>query len=134
MTKANLLALADGLVMARECAAIARLALGKNQPDGLDALAAQYIRDGFEDWSHGVRSALAMHAKMAGEVERLREALTPSAETKAAYMGEFTMPFPCLDESGEEVMAHPNVPWTTIKEIMKAIRARRARSQPAWGD
>lgn len=56
----------------------------------------------------------------------LREALTPSAETKAAYMGEFRVPLPDRDEEGNEVMRHINVPWTTIKEIMAAIRARAA--------
>lgn len=53
---------------------------------------------------------------------RLREALTPSAETKAAYMGEFGFQF------GEYT---PNVPWTTIKQIMAAILARAALNQGA---
>lgn len=57
------------------------------------------------------------------ERNRLREALTPSAETKAAYMGEFQFRFPIRDHTGEEVMFTPNVPWTTIKEIMAAISA-----------
>lgn len=58
--------------------------------------------------------------------EMLREALTPSLETKQAYMGEFSIPFPMLDEDGGEVIAKVNVPWTTIKEIMAAVRARAA--------
>jgi hypothetical protein len=56
------------------------------------------------------------------------EALTPSAETKAAYMGEFSFVIPQAqeDEHGEavEVDQRVYVPWTTIKEIMAAIRAR----------
>lgn len=48
--------------------------------------------------------------------ERLEAALTPSAGTKYAYMGEFVMEG--LGD-GEKVM----VPWATIKEIMKAIRS-----------
>lgn len=56
--------------------------------------------------------------------EHLLEALTPSGDTKAAYMGEFSFDFPFFDEDGEEC-SHPiNVPWTTIKEIMDAIRLR----------
>ena len=55
--------------------------------------------------------------------EKLEAALTPSLETKAALMGEFSMQFPGLDENGEEYMRTINVPWTTIKEIMAAIRA-----------
>jgi len=50
-------------------------------------------------------------------IEQLEAALTPSAETKAAYMGEFRFIF------GEYT---PNVPWITIKEIMAAIRAYAA--------
>jgi len=49
------------------------------------------------------------------ERDRLLEALTPSAETKAAYMGEFV--FWIVDRT-------VNVPWITIKEIMRAIRDR----------
>ena len=60
---------------------------------------------------------------MVAEIERLRAALTPSVETKAAYMGEFTIPWPDHDEDGNEVTRRVNVPWTTIKEIMAAIRA-----------
>lgn len=62
-------------------------------------------------------AAVTVRAEAAeAEGVRLREALTPSAETKAAYMGEFRFQF------GEEFT--PNVPWTTIKEIMAAIRAQ----------
>lgn len=61
------------------------------------------------------------------ELEKLRSALTPSPETKAAYMGEFSVPLPDHDEDGNEVMRHINVPWTTIKEIMAAIRNHAAR-------
>jgi hypothetical protein len=64
------------------------------------------------------------NADLIRDVERYREALTPSAETKAAYIGEFSF---------KVELAHPrlgsefrsiDVPWTTIKEIMAAIRAR----------
>lgn len=74
----------------------------------------------------GVSAALeAAEAKLA----RLDGALTPSVETKTAYMGEFSIPFPIVDENGDEVMLRPNVPWTTIKEIMAAIRARAALTE-----
>ncbi len=55
----------------------------------------------------------------------LVEALTPSAATKAAYIGEFHF---LIDEQGEDAMCEVTrkvaVPWTTIKEIMAAIRER----------
>jgi len=57
-----------------------------------------------------------------GAEERPRDALTPSAETKAAYMGEFSMPWPEQDEEGNEVVRSVNVPWVTIKQIMARIR------------
>ena len=69
-----------------------------------------------------------------GERDALMEALTPSGETKAAYMGEFTIAIePHFNEDEEpddeaedapDPYEHITVPWTTIKEIMAAIRAR----------
>ena len=55
------------------------------------------------------------------ENQKLRAALTPSGETKVAYMGEFSVPLPEFDEDGNEVWRNINVPWTTIKEIMVVI-------------
>ncbi len=58
--------------------------------------------------------AVELRAERAeAEVERLREALTPSASTKGAYHGEFHL-------------ADTIVPWTTIKDIMAAISNRAA--------
>ena len=72
----------------------------------------------------------ALDAKVAGLVE----ALEPSAETKAAYMGEFymgvTMSHPCLGEETRKVQ----IPWTTIKEVMAAIRARAALASGKPGE
>jgi hypothetical protein len=56
--------------------------------------------------------------------EGLREALTPSAATKAAYLGEFKITLHRTDEAGDEYTEDVMVPWTTIKEIMAAILAR----------
>lgn len=60
-------------------------------------------------------------ARLRAENERLKGALTPSGETKAAYIGDFSIPLPIINEDGDEEVLRPNVPWTTIKEIMKAI-------------
>ena len=71
----------------------------------------------------------AMEAALAAknaEIARLREALEPSAGTKAAYCGEFSFTIEDRDEDGEECFRHVSVPWTTVKEIMAAIRARAA--------
>ena len=58
------------------------------------------------------------------ELERFKAALTPSADTKAAYIGEFSVSLPDLDENGIEYTRKINVPWTTIKEIMASILAK----------
>ena len=55
------------------------------------------------------------------EVERLQAALTPNADTQAAYMGEFQFGLPVIDKDGDEFMRSVNVPWTTIKKIMERI-------------
>ena len=58
-------------------------------------------------------------AEKDAEIARLRDALTPSAETKAAYWSEVECDCPT------ETWRH-YVPWTSIKQIMKMIRARAA--------
>lgn len=65
----------------------------------------------------------------AERIAELEKALTPSAETKAAYIGEFSFFIPDQDEDGDEVPRCVVVPWTTVKEIMAAIRARAALRQ-----
>lgn len=60
-------------------------------------------------------------------IERPSAALTPSADTKAAYIGEFKfMEVVGFDEDGHEIRAEITVPWDTTKEIMAAIKARAA--------
>lgn len=65
-------------------------------------------------------------AELEAEVERVREALTPSGVTKAAYHGEFQIRTTMYDDANNEHVADTNVPWTTIKDIMKAISERAA--------
>lgn len=86
--------------------------------------------------SDGLRAGstlLSTLSSLKEENERLKEALKPSGETKAAYIGEFSLTFPrdYIDEDGEwrEEQRKINVPWTTIKEIMKAISVRAALQQ-----
>jgi len=70
------------------------------------------------------------------EVE-MREALTPSGDTKAAYSGEFKFSITETfeDDDGDVVERSRDilVPWTTIKEIMAAIAARAALSPKEAG-
>ncbi|MEO0385078.1 MAG: hypothetical protein AAF234_16150 [Pseudomonadota bacterium] len=78
------------------------------------------------DWENAInrcRQASEDRDQALAREKQLREALTPSADTKAAYMGEFRMGVRLRDpNSGEEDHRSVDVPWTTIKEIMAAIR------------
>lgn len=70
-------------------------------------------------------------AHLRGKVERLQEALTPTADTKSAYIGEFSFDIDDRDEDGEECSRNVIVPWTTVKEIMAAIRSRAEMKEAA---
>lgn len=76
-----------------------------------------------QDWPEAAAAALA--AALRGR-DRVVEALTPSADTKAAYIGEFGFNIVDRDEDGDEVYRNVRVPWDTVKEIMAAILARAA--------
>jgi hypothetical protein len=95
------------------------------------------------DYAASIISAL--DPSMASELLALRErervlveALTPSGDTKAAYIGEFSFTVTALeiDESGEPVECQRSVtvPWTTVKEIMAAILARADDASPTNGE
>lgn len=62
------------------------------------------------------------YALLEQRYEALTNATTPSAETKGAYIGEFSFVIQEMDEDGEERPRKVTVPWTTVKEIMAAIR------------
>lgn len=70
--------------------------------------------------------ALEAADALRAENERMREALTPNAETKGAYIGEFAFQQVIMNAAGEEEAIKVYVPWPTIKEIMAAIRTRAA--------
>jgi hypothetical protein len=63
-----------------------------------------------------------------GEVERLREALTPSGETKAAYIGEIKYSYVDYDEFGDERTVTRTLDWTTTKDVMAIIVAHADRA------
>ena len=77
--------------------------------------------------------ALDWAEQLRAENERLRAALTPSGDTKGAYHGEFYIEEEIIDEEGEPKILRIPVPWTTIKEIMAAIRARAALAEEKSG-
>ncbi|MBL4864819.1 MAG: hypothetical protein JKY67_00400 [Pseudomonadales bacterium] len=76
------------------------------------------------------RAILAWSASDARKnLAAFKDALTASGETKREYMGEFSFGFPEFGEDGEEYTRNINVPWTTIKEIMAAIKNRARTTQ-----
>lgn len=80
------------------------------------------------DLNNALKSeALALIAALTKRVGELEGALTPSADTKADYIGEFNFPLAYTDDDGNHATTSISVPWTTIKEIMAAIAARAAR-------
>lgn len=70
----------------------------------------------------------------------LNEALTPSADTKATYIGEVKFAVSTgFDEDGSEIWQDITVPWTTTKTIMAMILGHAAmletgRTRPSGGD
>jgi hypothetical protein len=59
------------------------------------------------------------------ERDRLMDALTPSPDTKSAYVGEFGWTRELQDPSGDgddTYCESLTVPWVVTKDIMKAIR------------
>jgi hypothetical protein len=76
-----------------------------------------------------LREAAAAIERLVAENRALHEAMTPSVDTKAAYIGEFSFNVEVWDPDGgeagegEAVLESKTVPWTTVKEIMAAISA-----------
>jgi hypothetical protein len=98
-------------------------------PDGGSVSLGEQVRRMRDD----LEAAEARISYLEEENKRRREALTPSALTKAAYIGEFSIAIERhvnedqeIDDEAEgasDPYEHVTVPWTTIKEIMAAIRA-----------
>jgi len=64
---------------------------------------------------------------VAARCRSLVDALTPSADTKAAYIGEIKFTVSTgFEEDGCEVWQDITVPWTTIKDIMAMVLAYTA--------
>lgn len=145
----------DDVAALRQQAAEAQARLGEvtRERDGLraelddrdeeraDYHEAAVARDGagFLGSVAGCIEWLASDLKTAeADARRLRAALTPSAETKAAYIGEFSFKVEreAYDEDGEDISFTETltVPWDTVKQIMAAVRAYAAAlSQPPAG-
>ncbi|MCB4862937.1 hypothetical protein K7W03_25475 [Sphingobium sp. PNB] len=96
--------------------------------DGITAIheddAPEYSQACFADLKE--KHMLGKIAALEEEIKRLREALTPSGSTKAAYHGEFAFNLHRIDDCGDEYVEKVYVPWDTVKQIMKAILARTA--------
>jgi hypothetical protein len=101
--------------------------------DDLVSRATDIVENGDADVATGVGRFTADEREtilraLESSQSELLEALTPSADTKAAYMGEFSFPVELAHPRLGTEVRHIDVPWTTIKEIMGAIRARAERT------
>jgi hypothetical protein len=73
-----------------------------------------------------IQSLSERNAVLESRLRALHEALTPSAETKAEYIGEFQFPIELAHPRLGSETRSVDVPWTTIKTIMAAILGRAA--------
>ncbi len=64
----------------------------------------------------------ALIKKQRRRIKALEEALTPNGATKAAYIGEFRQAMNDRSRRDADICGEVAVEWTTIKEIMQAIR------------
>jgi septal ring factor EnvC (AmiA/AmiB activator) len=56
------------------------------------------------------------------ELGAYKNALSPSSETKAAYIGEIEWTRSNINDDGEEELEILSLPWTEMKEFMALIR------------
>ncbi|MGE4193048.1 MAG: hypothetical protein AB7E51_06645 [Pseudodesulfovibrio sp.] len=68
--------------------------------------------------------AMLIAHDLKAENERLREALTPSTETKQEYFGNFDAYITDVDEDGNDITRKVIIGWDSIKDIMGAIKKR----------
>lgn len=90
-----------------------------------------YLEARYKSVSHDLDLAAAREAAKDARIAELEAALTPSEETKFAYMGEVNFWHTDFDEDGNEHRIRLDVPWTSIKELMKLIREKAQRHRTA---
>lgn len=86
-----------------------------------------WIEQQFRETPEGQQSTLFANmakqiAELTAQRDRLIAALTPSGDTKAAYMGEVRDDVTFYDEIGNDHTQDYAVSWTAIKEVMALIR------------
>lgn len=93
-----------------------------------DALAAELATRPSNEAFAGQYALTQAHATAASKAEArvaaLEAALTPSTDTKAAYIAEHQIEVEMLDEDGDSCTEMVTIPWTTIKDIMAMILKR----------
>jgi thiol-disulfide isomerase/thioredoxin len=68
-------------------------------------MASTGVTGSTSEWCGFCDAVAELEAQLAekdAEIARLREALTPSQKTKAAYIGEFRVPYSFIDENEDE--------------------------------
>lgn len=85
-----------------------------------------FAMDAIKDAADEIDRLTARVAELEAERNALKEALTPSADTKAAYIGEISFTGKYFDGDGNEYQDKVQVPWSATKGIMAMIAARAA--------
>ena len=97
---------------------------GQRDCGGCDATGERHVLD--QRFREDLRRTLNALREQGEALARYEEALTPSGDTKSAFHGEFSWMEEMTDLDGEIYTHKVFVPWTTVREIMAAIKARAA--------
>jgi hypothetical protein len=87
----------------------------------------EFLQDDSLSFDYDKWGSIVCHFQsLAIQNRKLREAITPSSNNKSFHIGEYSFPIERAeyDEDGEviEYTENRDIPWTSVKEIMKGIR------------
>jgi hypothetical protein len=97
-------------------------------PEDVSAGDLEIAREIHDDLTEAFSAVSADRVLGDGMVAAMDDALLPSARTKAIHMGEYSFMIMDSDGNGNEIPRKIDVPWTTVKEIMRAIRSDALRA------
>jgi len=110
--------------MCHENSKASQIELMKQQLEGLVSRIIDMERQA-EGLSRRIEMRKDRILALEAELKRYKLALTPSGETKAAYMGEITFGRE-IDDGNLHYTERITLPWTAMKEAMSLIRGYAA--------
>jgi len=85
---------------------------------GADPSCEVHRDGGYIDQIEDLQAQLAVSE---ARCKAFQNALLPSEDTEVDYTGLFSLNVPAVTDVGEEYMQEIDIPWETIKKIMKTI-------------